>query len=64
MTVFVLIPWFTVREVPVDVEIVRSPIVRRYPILNICSPHLKLQSFASAVACSKVFSDESVVRRF
>jgi hypothetical protein len=23
MTVFVLIPWFTVREVPVDVEIVR-----------------------------------------
>lgn len=36
MTVFVLIPWFTVREVPVDVEIVCYTYYMTLTFANVC----------------------------
>lgn len=35
MTVFVLIPWFTVREVKVDIEIVSTSFTGTHTFLNV-----------------------------
>lgn len=60
----VLIPWFTLREVPVEVEIVIHPLVfTRNSLTYRFSHRPKSLFFVSTAGCSKVFWAESAAPR-